>query len=66
MDVKKPLPPRDNPIAVNNNNNNNYYYYYYYYVTGFEGRGRFIYNIQVFRQKTGRRNIIKRMFLTCL
>jgi hypothetical protein len=30
-----PLPPGDNPIAVNNNNNNNnnnnYYYYYYYY-----------------------------------
>jgi hypothetical protein len=22
-----PLPPGDNPIAVNNNNNNNYYYY---------------------------------------
>ena len=27
--VKQPLPPGDNPIAVNNNNNNNYYYYYY-------------------------------------
>ena len=31
LHVKKPLPPGDNPIAVNNNNNNNYYYYYYYY-----------------------------------
>jgi len=30
--VKQPLPPGENPIAVNNNsNNNNYYYYYYYY-----------------------------------
>jgi hypothetical protein len=31
---KQPLPPGNNPIAVNNNknnNNNNYYYYYYYY-----------------------------------
>jgi len=25
---ESPLPPGDNPIAVNNNNNNNYYYYY--------------------------------------
>ena len=31
LHVKQPLPPRDNPIAVNNNNNNNSYYYYYYY-----------------------------------
>jgi len=32
LHVKYPLPPGDNPIAVNNNNNNNnnnYYYYYY-------------------------------------
>jgi len=29
--VIQPLPPGDNPIAVNNNNNNNYYYYYYYF-----------------------------------
>ena len=28
--VKQPLPPGDNPIAVNNKN---YYYYYYYYFT---------------------------------
>jgi len=26
--VKQPLPPGDNPIAVNNNNNNNFCYYY--------------------------------------
>ena len=36
--VKWPLPPGDNPTAVNNNNNdddinnnNNYYYYYYHH-----------------------------------
>ena len=28
LHVKEPLPPGDNPIAVNNNNNNNNYYYY--------------------------------------
>ena len=31
LHVKQPLPPGNNPIALNNNNNNNNYYYYYYY-----------------------------------
>jgi len=36
LHAKQPLPPRDNPIAVNNNNNN--YYYYYFLILNQQGR----------------------------